>query len=515
MMKRSLISLLFILALATYSYAEDIYVAQTSAGGDTGADCDNAHSAAWFNTAGNWGVDAGDITAGDTVHLCGTITTALTVQGSGSEGNVITIVFETGAKISLSSCGTGCLHTNSQTYLTIDGGTNGIIEATSMGTGQTQSQSIGIEALGCANCEIKNLHIHDMYVRNDNADVSGVDATTYPAIRFSGSNILIHDNTIHDVGWALRNLYTSGDDNVRVYNNDISNCGHAYALAAQGGVTTSGSFYYYNNYVHDFANWDSAGCTVAHSSAIHAYGIGGSKITGTLWIYNNRFIGTGSCMTANIFLEGGSDAWTDTTGTTKIFNNLITASGYVTGLVQPNVGTGHEVYNNTIIGDGGAETICLIVGGTTTNAKVKNNYIGSCGHLIHAYAAATIDEGLELDYNVYSNCSSYNCFWVGATDTGSFSTYRTALPAYDANSVDSTGADGGINQTTGVPSAGAVTIGEGVNLSSLGYTALNSDRLGVARGAAWDIGAYEYQAASTPVPTNSGTVQGAGMTIQQ
>jgi hypothetical protein len=497
----ALLVLVVIVGIPALCLAEDIYVSQASAGGDTGADCGNAHSVAWFNTLANWGSEVGKIGGGDTVRLCGTITSSLVVQTSGSAGNPITIRFQDGARLTQASCGVGCLQTNGKTYVVIDGGTNGTIEATNMGTGKAKTQSTAINAMSCSNCEVKNVHIHDMYVRTSNTDVTGVDATIFDAIRFSGSNVSVHDNTIHDVGWAIRNIYATNDTNVRVYNNDISKCAHTYALAASGGVTTAGSFYYYGNYVHDFANWDSSGCAVAHTSAIHAYGIGGSKITGTLWIYNNRFVGTGSCMTADIFLEGGTDAWTDASGTAKIFNNYITATGYVTGLVQPNKGTNHEIYNNTIIGDGGSSTICLIVGGTSTNVKVMNNFIGSCAFLMNVYATQTVDPGLVLDYNVFSNCSGYNCFWVGSTATGSFATYRTKFPGFDAHSKDSTSTTGGL--INGLPQPGSPVIDAGFNLTSLGISALAQDIAGKNRPltSPWTIGAYNATTAVT-APVN-------------
>jgi len=134
----SLVALMTLLCLLFSASArgEDFYISQTAQGGDTGLDCANAHSVSWFNMSGNWGTGAGKISAGDTVHLCGTITTSLVAQASGSSGLPINILFETDAKISKAVCGSnGCINTNSKTYITIDGGTNGIIESTTMGTG--------------------------------------------------------------------------------------------------------------------------------------------------------------------------------------------------------------------------------------------------------------------------------------------------------------------------------------------------------------------------------------------
>ena len=64
--------------------AEHIYVAESASGADTGLDAANAHSMAWLNTSGNWGEGSGLVGAGDTVHLTGTFTSALTVAGSGA-----------------------------------------------------------------------------------------------------------------------------------------------------------------------------------------------------------------------------------------------------------------------------------------------------------------------------------------------------------------------------------------------------------------------------------------------
>ncbi len=43
-------ALLFLFLAASLAAASDIYIAQNAAGGNTGSDCSNAHSAAWFNS---------------------------------------------------------------------------------------------------------------------------------------------------------------------------------------------------------------------------------------------------------------------------------------------------------------------------------------------------------------------------------------------------------------------------------------------------------------------------------
>src|SRR5271170_5558473 len=74
--------------------AADIYVAQGAAGQNTGQDCADAYAYTFFNASSNWGSLAGQIGPGTTVHLCGTITSPLTAQGSGTSSSPITILFD-------------------------------------------------------------------------------------------------------------------------------------------------------------------------------------------------------------------------------------------------------------------------------------------------------------------------------------------------------------------------------------------------------------------------------------
>src|SRR3954454_16603847 len=87
-----------VLLMGKYCSAADIYIAQNTAGSNSGSDCADAHAASWFNSANNWGTGTAQIGPGVTVHVCGTITgsangTELTFQGSGSSGAPITLWF--------------------------------------------------------------------------------------------------------------------------------------------------------------------------------------------------------------------------------------------------------------------------------------------------------------------------------------------------------------------------------------------------------------------------------------
>ena len=118
------------------AWSADYYFAQSAAGGNDAASCANAKAISYLT--GSW---SGKVSAGDTVHLCGTFTgaansTMLTVGASGTSGSPITVKFETGAKLTSQQWSqSGAIAATSKNYIVIDGGTNGIIENTANGVG--------------------------------------------------------------------------------------------------------------------------------------------------------------------------------------------------------------------------------------------------------------------------------------------------------------------------------------------------------------------------------------------
>src|SRR5262249_44672305 len=212
-----------------------VYVAQNAAGSGDGSSCANAKPAAFFNTASNWGAGK-PIAPGVVVDLCGTISSSLTVQGSGTWGSPISLLFQPGAKVGLPYCDP-CLDISGRSYITIDGGgtssgmglssAQGIIEATANGTNLANHHTgAAINASPCAQCEIKNLLIQNIYVHVPGSDP--IDNSSENDIVFSGANVRIHDNTMHDSAWSL--VYTSGDgaanSSTSIYNNNIYNVNH-------------------------------------------------------------------------------------------------------------------------------------------------------------------------------------------------------------------------------------------------------------------------------------------------
>jgi hypothetical protein len=179
-MKKLLFALLFLCPLA---HATTIFVAQTAGtfSGGTACNGQTAESIATFNS--------GTETAGQVYELCGAVTTAITLHGSGSSGNAITMLWDTGARLSLPTgqainvnggtsfwlfdggipCGPGtaCDTVEAANLTTYATGQAGIIEATANGTGMTNQQPNSGGFIGCTGChdiEIRNLIIRNLYI---------------------------------------------------------------------------------------------------------------------------------------------------------------------------------------------------------------------------------------------------------------------------------------------------------------------------------------------------------------
>jgi len=499
--------------------AKNIYIAQTTTGNGNGLDCADAVAMGFFNSGSNWGVGSNQIGPGTTVHLCGIFTgtpgaNGLTAQGSGTSGSPITILFEAGA-IMTAPYWTNAINLNNRQYLIVDGGTpcgaiqggglspnpcNGTIQNTANGTNLTyQSGSVFILAYSCNSCEIRNLGLINNYVHAQ-CEGSGCDTaagtTTNSAINFSGSNFLIHDNSIHDACWAVNDQAGTGDLNLKFYSNNIYNVAHG--LAIYGGNTWAGPIFFYNNRVHDFQNWDTGSVDAYHADGIHAFGM---NFTGIFYIYDNYFTTLNPCcITGEIFLEGGTGSpWTASGGTFYVFNNVfLEPSGTVNGLVQAYRGGNSITVNNTVVGPSGS-------GGDTgtslesSNLKFANNVISSFGWLFSLGGSGGTNTYSEFDYQAYGNCTAYNCF----AGTGLFSAWQAAHPGWDVHS--SYNASLYLNSNGSPSSSSTMVIGQGQNLTSLcngNLVPLCSDINGNPRptNGPWDVGAYVYTSGNQPAP---------------
>ncbi len=501
-LKRMLILLTAIAGMMMFtavSYATDYYIAQNAAGSNNGTNCANAYSASWFNTSSNWGSGAGQISAGDTVHLCGTFSgaansTMLTVQGSGSAGNVITILFESGAVLTSPQWAhNGAIYISGQSYIKIDGGTNGIIKNTNNGStasGLTyHADSKGILVTGSSNIEITNLSITNIFINtggdsSGSSDSSGASST---GIRVEGppySYISIHNNTLSNsranISFSLDS--TTASTNINIYNNTISDNCWGIQLGAGNSNVSANTINIYNNTITNWTLWQYPTGTY-HTDGIIVYADGsGSNVTGN--IYNNYIygnLGSGS-PTAFIFLESNTKNF-------NVYNNLLVWAGggspvWLGGDIC--TGGGHNLYNNTIVGNGSGYLVRIC-----NSATFKNN-IFTNGNTAIMERPGNYNGITASDYNLFNTT-----YAAGDNDTA-------GPPAYLPLASWQSGYNQDLHSVIGNPlflgssnyqlQSGSPATGKGTNLTSLSITSLDYDKINVARPSlgAWDIGAYAF-----------------------
>jgi hypothetical protein len=284
--------MIFAFAASGFSSANDIYLAQRGKGRDTGQDCADAKVYTYFNSDGNW-VESNptgtQIGPGTTIHLCGSITgsagsTMLSFQGAGRSGNPITLLFGSGASLQAAYFNSnGAININGDSYITINGGANGFIQATSNGTSGSSScpsgrcryqhNSQGIENFG-SNVTVEDLGVYDMYVHTSTSDEAfdslSVDCIDVGSSSTAPSNISISGNTMHDCYTGVQYWYgVAGGSNFTASNNTIYNICWGMAWI-EGGAVTFNDVFLFGNKVYGHANWadNSQAC---HGNGIHLF----------------------------------------------------------------------------------------------------------------------------------------------------------------------------------------------------------------------------------------------------
>ena len=507
-MKKYLI-LLIVLLFSTPLFAADYYVAQSAAGSGNGSNCANADAIADLT----WG--AGNmVAAGDTLHLCGTISSTLVIGASGSAGNPITVLFEEDAKFSKALWGattTAAIYATGRSYITINGGTNGIIENTANGTGlDNHTDSTGIYLVQAGNFIIKDLTIQNIYVRTADSDDSQKGTKGIWAINTRNNNTV--DNVTITYAEQGVHYYSAGAtaDGLTIKNCDISR-------VSTGVVVVMGSAHDYlnvvveNNRIYDLHYWDGcwSSCTVwHHNDGIHTWGNYGSGANKLQLTIRSNIIGGdfGQHTTSWIYL-------TDYTSDVYIYNNLLyttgeaPSGGYI-GLHSYGTATA-KIYNNTIKGrasnNTGGTGIYTIGSNSTWTVDISNNIINSCYIGIYDVGKATT---ITSDYNIfysvgnigrnsaawYATIASWRTFLGGCPGAGNECNGLTADPKFVSSSDFSLQSD-------------SPAINAGADLSA----SFTTDILGNTRSD-FDIGAYEYGgAADETAPTiTSATIDAVG-----
>ncbi len=502
----AILTCLLILLFSHAAFSAEYYIAQTAAGSADGLSCANAKAVNW-----NW--TSPNVVEGDTINLCGTFTSTLTIPRSFNAPGV-TVKFLPGAKFSAPYWGiNGAIRISSRNYITIDGGNVGIIEATDNGTAKANQQDgKGIYISGGSNITVTGLTIKDLYIRTPDSD----DPRKYQkAIQVENTDSVNLSNlVINDAYYAIYAYASSASKSVlNVYKNDISRVSTGIIAALAGAVNYS-DVSIYDNKIYDFYVWDGCwnSCSVwHHNDGIHLWGNYSNNTLGPVYIYNNEIGGDfGARTTALIFTE-------DYVTPITIYNNVLyttaekTTDGYIT-LASRKAGAVANVYNNTIKGAASNNT-----GGNgiyISNANgwlvdIKNNIIKDC--YIAVYDSQGISD-IKTDNNIfhnigtvgrsgstwYSSISSWQSYLGGCPGSGNECNSQVANPLFGSSS------DFRLQSTS-------PAIDAGINLGALFAT----DKAGNIRSGYWDIGAYEYTTGGSythslsVMKSGSGTVSGS------
>lgn len=510
---------LIILLIAFPLAAETIYVSQSGSGTGTGADTSNRMSAAGFNTASNWDSDVsndGKIGPGDTVSIGGTITTPLVQQNSGTAGNYITILFESGAKMSAPYWSLdGAYQGSTNDWTIIDGGNTGRvgtratvnptndfqinIECTANGEALANQQATRgiVFANGAHDVIVRNFRTHNLYVKvpysSDTQEHGG-------AISLKGAGNLMVSNCVVRMGidGVIISAEAADVTGVVIADCDIKLVSNGIKPGCANGTSSLLDAQVLRNVIDGLGMWSDAanGAGHHHNDGIQLIlGSPGSKARRTVIAYNKLGpdFGTNGHTTSAIFCEDDSEE-------TYVYNNLVLCDpGHWTSnpLIQAGQTTGWTggegpglIANNTIIGYGGIGS-----GIAAEHHSVSNNVIYAVATIFNRPAGTTGTQDYNVIYSVSGDTDGqyYNRTVTYSRFNGSTPNWQVT-EGLDANSIISNP----LVNSDGTLQAGSPAINFGVNLSAV----FTDDFYGTNRpsSGAWNAGAFQ----GTNAPSGGG-----------
>jgi len=354
-----------------------------------------------------------------------------------------------------------------QSYVVIDGGSNGIIQNTDNGTNlDNHNPTSGINASGSSNLEIKNLTFANLYVHVAGADGStdfGSTGAVY--MNGGGNNISVHDCVFHDMSECV--YVTTSGSGINIYNNNFYNFNHG----AEG--LTGNNVNIYNNTFGSTANWDT------NSDSYHHDGVFPFGASIGVNIYGNLFDGNwGTNNTAHIFLDSGS------LSNVSIWNNVFLqyAGDYLSNGFLAGGAANLSIFNNTFDGAGVTNSIGICTSGS--NLSIVNNIISGVTTFV-SLGSTTAFSGMGLNNNLYANATAGGNapFSLSGTSYSTLTAWQAATGGEGNSSIVSSAS----LQSNGELQTGSPAIGAGTNLSPY----FNNDKSGSVRNVPWDIGAYD------------------------
>jgi hypothetical protein len=493
--------------MATY------HVTQSGAGSANGTSEANAWSVSDFNTSGNWSSTpgtSGKISPGDTVMLHGTFTSGIIVHGSGQSGNRITVLFADNAKFSAPAFSGIVIDVGQRSYITIDGGTNGIIENTDNGTPASFGNTVGttgVRIQQAVGVHVTRLLIRNLYQRTSTTDTnysaggSGVHQVPNNAIYgFSGTRI--SHCTFHDMSRGVG--FTAGDTSgdVEVHDCTIYNVDDGVVLAPGWVDRTLDGAKVYRNRIYGFSKWDDSTATNQwHHDGVHVFATASGSSYHNVHVFDN-VIGPdyGNRATSGIYMSGNLGS-----GNLIYQNTLFSETGdnpnngQITTRPFPGSGT-LRIYNNVSLGGGQGAGI-FITGqdsGAARSVTLANNIaVGITAVTVYYHERITLTSNRNLLHDAPTSFPGAYVYSIGGSASAQTIAQWQAL-GFDADSVY---ADPLLTETYRL-SAGSPAVGAGENLSAY----FTTDAAGVTRPAsgAWDIGAYVYVPPAAAGPRSLG-----------
>lgn len=518
-----------LLLFAASARATTIYVSQNGGTFSGGSACNGqtAISASTFNST--------TLSVGETVYLCGTITSQLAPKNGGSSGNVVTLQWDTGASVQVCNT-TAAVNIGGLSYLTLDlGGNSTALECPNNGIGlSTQTEAIGIgdAGRGWSHIEIRHGTIGPIFV------YSGTSNSGFGSVCINGSYAPsyshIHHLTFSGCAYGIQYQIAGNTDSDEFDHNTVGTSVGSFLWYADGVDATYTAS---NGSVHDndfnySSVWSVPG-GYEHYEVMDIYNRGPDNgahdaIT-NFQIYNNYFHGSSpnnSGSTAMLEMSWGlNNCGTTSTAEIKIFNNLIVDAGGGEGWSSESGGFFYDqgcdhtvsVYNNTMIGTNNSINSCFetLEGVGAANSvntwTVKNNICTTMQFAFYnpqSVAPTTFTENYNDFYNILA--SGFGGYMWKNADYYTLASWRS-VTGQDANSITT---NPNLSASY-VPNTGSPVIGVGTNLTSLGITALDTgapQTFGVTgacgtgclsrpSSGAWDLGAYQSgSAVAAPNP---------------
>jgi pectate lyase len=370
--------------------------------------------------------------------------------------------------------------------VTVDGGSDGVIENTNRGAKKEKNESptTGVGGTSSKHVTVENLEIANLYVAEE-GESSPIGNTEIRGIFFregEPENLTIKNDVVHDTGWAINVTVNGKSKDIYIEHNTLYHDSHGISPtgSSEGGNVGPVDIAY--NHFYEDGVWAS-NPGLNHMDGIHCYtGDKGDGSKGLHWnglyIYDNLITMEGEYgVTAPVYLEGSSGPQCgDSTSNFWIFNNVFTGKGagpkfaLNNGLLSPYSGEEH-IYNNTFIGNKTSEGSCIPIKNPSSeaaNITLENNILTTCHTLIDAETSKLT----AIDYNLYANAGTANEAFACPGHELYFSQFAEWKSCINGDTHSLTTANAKLNPsetlgTLGKPETGSEATGHGTNLTNL------------------------------------------------